>query len=90
MTHQPSENDHLRSIARDVRFLTYRAGNPNPLARLIFFALVAPLALIIAATFFVEIGIQFGWMKPVHRRTTPQRHELIRRLSHNPERGNSL
>ena len=97
MTNQPSESDHLRSIARDVRFLTYRAGNPNPPARWILLVMLVPLIPIIAATFFAVVGIQLGWMKP-HPKPVQQQHrafipstrapQLSRSLSNNQERGN--
>jgi len=68
----PEQNEqHLRRIARDVRFLSYRAGAPNPIGIWIFLAICAPILLIGALTFIAEIGIQFRFMKPV---PMPARH----------------
>ena len=64
MTPEPNEN-YLRSIARDVRFLGYRAGAPNPIGLWIFLAVCAPILLIGGVTLIIEIGIQFHFIQPV-------------------------
>ena len=99
MTQQPSDHEQLRNVARDVRFLTYRAGRPHPLALGILLILVGPLLPIIAVTFVVEVGIQMGWMKPVPRRPVQEQHrtvsprtrspQLIHTPFHDQEKGNT-
>jgi hypothetical protein len=71
MTPRPPDDPHLRNIARDVRFLSYRAGAPNPVSRWLFLAMLAPLVLIVAIGFFIEIAIQFHLIKPVPRHVHP-------------------
>jgi hypothetical protein len=62
----PERNEkHLRSIARDLRFLSYRAGAPHPIGLWIFLAVCAPILLIGAVTLIIEIGIQFHFIQPV-------------------------
>ena len=62
----PERNEkYMRSIARDVRFLSYRAGAPNPIGLWIFLAVCAPILLIGAVTLIIEIGIQFHFIQPV-------------------------
>ena len=67
MTTQSSDDQQLRNIARDVRFLTYKAGAPHPLARWLFLSMLAPLLLIFAAGFLVELAIQFNVFAPRHQ-----------------------
>jgi hypothetical protein len=64
MTPQQNEQ-YLRRIARDVRFLSYRAGAPHPIAGGIFLMMLIPFLLIAAVGFVIEVGIQFHWIKPV-------------------------
>ena len=64
MTTQSSDDQQLRNIARDVRFLTYKAGAPHPLARWLFLSMLAPLLLIFAVGFLVELAIQFNVFTP--------------------------
>ena len=62
----PERNDkYLPSIARDVRFLSYRACAPNPIGLWIFLSVCAPILLIGGVTLVIEIGIQFHCIKPV-------------------------
>lgn len=69
MTPEPNEK-YLHNIARDVRFLSYRAGAPNPIGLWIFLATCAPILLIGAVTLIIEIGIQFHFIKPVPKPAT--------------------
>jgi hypothetical protein len=62
----PERNEqYLRRIARDVRFLSYRAGAPHPIAGGIFLMMLIPFLLIAAVGFVIEVGIQFHWIKPI-------------------------
>jgi hypothetical protein len=62
----PERNEeYLRSVARAVRFLGYRAGAPNPIGLWISLAVCAPILLIGAVTLIIEIGIQFHFIRPV-------------------------
>jgi hypothetical protein len=67
----PEQNEqYLRSIARDVRLLSYRAGAPNPLGLWIFLAICAPILFIGAVTLIIETGIQFHFIQPVPKPAT--------------------
>jgi len=65
MAPQSPNDPYRRSIARDVRFLSYRAGVPHPITRWIFLVMLVPILLIFLAGFFFEVAIQFHLMKPV-------------------------
>jgi hypothetical protein len=62
-----SDNKQLRNIARDVRFLTYRAGAIHPIARWLFLSMLSPLVLIFVVTLVVELAIEFKIYTPKHQ-----------------------
>jgi hypothetical protein len=65
MTPQQQNDQYLRNLARDVRFLKYRAGAPHPITGGIFLVMLLPFLLIAVIGFFIEVGIQFHLIKPV-------------------------
>ena len=69
MTRQPSNDQQIRNIANDVRFPTYKAGAPHPLARWLFLSMLTPLLLIFAAGFLVELAIEFKLFTPKHQQS---------------------
>jgi hypothetical protein len=64
------QNEYLRRIARDVRFLSYRHG-ANPITGGLFLMLLLPFLLIVAIGFFIELGIQLHLIKPVPKPLQP-------------------
>ena len=67
MTPQQQNDQYLRNLARDVRFLKYRAGAPHPIMGGIFLVMLLPFLLIAVIGFFIEVGIQFHLIKPVQK-----------------------
>jgi hypothetical protein len=68
----PKQHDeYLRRIARDVRFLSYRASGPHPIPGRIFLLMLVPFLLIVVIGFVIEVGIQFHLIKPVPKRVQP-------------------
>jgi hypothetical protein len=65
MTPQQENDQYLRNLARDVRFLKYRASAPHPITGGIFLVMLLPFLLIAVIGFFIEVGIQFHLIKPV-------------------------
>ena len=64
MAQQPTDDQRLRNIARDVRFLSYNSGAPHPLTRWIFLSMLAPLFLIFAAGLLIEVTNIFKFTAP--------------------------
>ena len=58
-SNQPPNDDYLRRISEDTRFLAYRAGRPHPL---LVYGILLPfgalLLLLFAVTFVIEVGEQ--------------------------------
>jgi hypothetical protein len=65
MTPQQQNDRYLRELARDARFLKYRAGAPHPITGGIFLIMLLPFLLIAVIGLFIEVGIQFHLIKPV-------------------------
>jgi hypothetical protein len=65
MTPQQQNDRYLSELARDVRFLKYRAGAPHPITGGIFLVMLWPFLLIAVIGLFIELGIQFHFIKPV-------------------------
>ena len=71
MTPSDPNQEQLRQIARDTRFLAYRAGAPNPLSKSIFLVLLVPVALVVMLGFLFEVAVQFGFIKPAPKSDPP-------------------
>ena len=64
MAQQPSDDQRLRNIARDVRFLAYKAGAPHPITRWIFLAMLTPLFLIFVVGLIIQVTNLFTFTVP--------------------------
>ena len=81
----PQQHDeYLRRIARDVRFLSYRAGGPHPIPRGIFLLMLLPFLLVVAIGFVIEVGVQFHLIKSVPKPMQPT-EETWRPNNHSPK-----
>ena len=75
MAQQPTNDQRLRNIARDVRFLSYNSGASHPLTRWIFLSMLAPLILIFAVGLLVEVTNIFKF--PVPKRQPAPPHDPL-------------